>query len=408
MSRVFALLLVVVAGLGLAELLLAPSAGDRFAFAFIFAALGLVAGLLGLWLPRALEALRSLRVAIGLVALAAAVMVVLAVGATAQVMFVSVHDTRTLAITLVVAAGFGLLVAAHAAAPLVRDLGLLRATANRVSEGDLSAVTALRRDDEMGQVGGALDEMVQRLAAIERQRERLQAERRLVLAAVGHDLRTPLTALRAAVEALQDGVSPDPGRYVIAMRHDLDALEALTEELFLLARVEAQTLEIPRDDVDLAELVDEAVEALAPVGRRKGVRVLVETGGPVRVRGGASELGRVVRNLLDNALRHSPDRGTVHVAVLVRDEAIVRVRDEGPGFPAAFAARAFDPFTKADPARGPGSGAAGLGLALARRLVEAHDGRVWIEPGTGACVCIALPLLDAPTTAADRRATTDV
>ena len=131
-----------------------------------------------------------------------------------------------------------------------------------------------------------------------------------MLSSVGHDLRTPLSALQAALEALIDGVAPDPDRYLRSMQKDVTALSALVEDLFLLSRIEAGRLELSRTPVDLTELADEAIEALAPAAERHGVRMRLVAAGSVPVIGNAVAVGRVIRNLLDNAVRHSPPSGS--------------------------------------------------------------------------------------------------
>jgi signal transduction histidine kinase len=109
------------------------------------------------------------------------------------------------------------------------------------------------------------------------------------------------------------------------------------------------------------------------------------------VSGNPSALGRVIRNLLDNAIRHAPPGSEIRVVVRGEEGALVRVVDEGPGFPAEFADHAFDRFARADPSRNRSTGGAGLGLAIARGLIEAHGGRIWIEQPPGGRVAFELP-----------------
>lgn len=212
---------------------------------------------------------------------------------------------------------------------------------------------------------------------------------------IGHDLRTPLAALRAAVEALADGVAPDPPRYLAAMARDVAALSALIDDLFLLARIESGTLGSDREHVDLTELAGDAVESLEPAAAARQVTLRLLADRAVPVRGNPTALGRVIRNLVDNAIRHAPVGSVVDVEVCVpsgpEGSAVVRVTDQGDGFGTAFAPRAFDRFTRSDPSRARTSGGAGLGLAIARGIVEAHGGSIRIEPAAGGCVAFALP-----------------
>jgi signal transduction histidine kinase len=256
--------------------------------------------------------------------------------------------------------------------------------------GDRTTRTGVVRADELGQVAHALDELTERLDDLERERAGVEEERRIMLTSVGHDLRTPLAALRVAIEALADGVAPDPPRYLRSMAHDVDALSSLVDDLFLLSRIESGRLELPREPFDLTELVDDAIESLRPIAaqRRVDLRLVADT--PVRAVVNPAAIGRVVRNLLDNAIDHAPEGSTVRIEVSDDGHPTIRVIDAGSGFPDDFTTQAFDRFTRAEPSRSRANGGAGLGLAIARGLIEAHDGTIDIEPDRGGRVAIRL------------------
>jgi len=297
--------------------------------------------------------------------------------------------------TLVVLALTGLLATVLvlvASGPLSRDVRTLESSVRRIEAGDLSARTGVRRADELGHVARAVDELTERLDAMERDRMAMEEERRAMLSSISHDLRTPLSALRAAVEALADGVAPDPDRYLRSMQRDVEVLSALVDDLFLLARIEAGRVDLDRVPLDLSELVDEAVEALAPAAASHGVTIERDAPRRVSVAGSPSALGRVVRNLLDNAIQHAPPGSAVRITVDGARQPRVEVVDEGPGFPTEFREHAFDRFTRADPSRNRATGGAGLGLAIARGLVEAHGGRIWINGPPGGRVAFELPV----------------
>ncbi|MGH3443240.1 MAG: sensor histidine kinase [Nitriliruptorales bacterium] len=388
-----ALLAIMAFTLAVSEVTMRPSPADRLDLALLIGGLiggtSLVAWVAQGWLRRS----ASLRLTVLVVALAAAGVTLAGFAVTSALMFVSSHDARLLTVILVLSAGLAVVVSVAVAEPLTSDLGKLARTAASVAAGDLAAQTGIDRPDELGITARAVDAMIAELREVEQQRARLERERQELLAGLGHDLRTPLTALNAAVEALQDGVASDPERYLAAMRRDLEALGHLVEDLFLLARLEAGGLELAEDTVDLVELADEAVEALEPLAARKEILVAVRPDGAVGVVGGAPELRRVIRNLLDNAIRHSPPGGEVVVEVTRADGAAeVRVVDPGPGFPDDFRDRAFERFSRPEPARDRERGGAGLGLAIARGVVEAHRGTIWIEPGPGGRVAFRLPV----------------
>jgi two-component system sensor histidine kinase BaeS len=213
----------------------------------------------------------------------------------------------------------------------------------------------------------------------------------MLFTSIGHDLRTPLAAMRAAVESLQDGIAPDPARYFGILGGQLDNIESLLDQLVEYARIESGQARRERTSVSIAELAHEAVEALAPLADRQGVGVYLESDGSGVVSASTSDMSRVLRNLLDNAIRHSPRGGKVRVAIQTDDNVEISVHDEGAGFPPEFRDRAFEPFTRADPARDTRTGHSGLGLAIARALVEAHGGRIWIAAAPGADVHFSIP-----------------
>ena len=175
------------------------------------------------------------------------------------------------------------------------------------------------------------------------------------------------------------------------MQRDVEALTALVEDLFLLASLETDNIELPVATVDLTEIADEALEALAPVAAAHGVTLELDAGERVRADGNAAALARVIRNLVDNAIRHAPPGSVVTIRVSRGPGPRVQVIDQGPGFPEQFASEAFDHFTRADASRSRNTGGAGLGLAIARSVIEAHGGRIWIEASEGGHVAFELP-----------------
>ena len=365
----------------------------------LLAALGLLAAVVvaGLGLRTMNRRTRSLRVQVLAITLAGLILGTVAALALAWLMVLDGGDLATvvsvLAITSVFAAGLVVV----ATAPLGRDVRRLEATVGRIEFGDRDARAGLDRADELGHVGRAVDQLNARLDELEQERQALEAERTTFLSNIGHDLRTPLTALRAAVEALSDGVVDDTPRYYRSMQRDVEALSSLVDDLFLLVRVDSGRLDLAHDSIDLAEVADEALEALAPTAAAHGVDLTLATTGRVGTHGDAAALGRVVRNLVDNAIRHAPAGSGVEVSVgTAADGPWVRVVDAGPGFPTEFAAVAFDRFSRADPSRTRDTGGAGLGLAIAQGLVQAHGGEVWVEPPPGGRVAFRLPVAAGP------------
>lgn len=292
-----------------------------------------------------------------------------------------------LAITAVVAAAL----IALASASLGSDAHELAVAVHRIEAGERDLGPALRRNDELGRVSAALDGLTSRLAELEAEQAALDAERAHMLSSISHDLRSPLAALHAALEALIDGLATDPDRYLRSMQADVDALAALIDDFFLLARIESGRLSLDLALVDLSECCDEAIEALAPTALARDVHVQLDAAEHVHVQGNANALGRVVRNLLDNAIRHAPSDSTVQVSVSEHGRPVVSVVDAGDGFPPDFEGRAFDRWSRADESRSRETGGVGLGLAIARGLLDAHGGRIWIDPPPGGRVAFELP-----------------
>ena len=213
-----------------------------------------------------------------------------------------------------------------------------------------------------------------------------------MLSSISHDLRTPLAALRVSVEAIRDGLADDPDAYLKGMEHQIGALAVLVDDLALHTRLASGTLELRRTRLDLAELADEAVESMRPLATREGVTLRLEATASAPVEGEPAQLARVLRNLVENAIRHSPTQTEVVVDVRRDDTDIaVEVRDAGPGFAPHVRAVAFEAFTRGDEARDVRTGTAGLGLAIARGIVEAHGGHIAIVDGPGGIVRFAVP-----------------
>ena len=388
---VFGFAAIAVIGLGWFETAMRPNGGERAQVALILGGM-VAAAAAAVWtLPIWARRTRSVRHTVMLLSVTALGIAAGAVAVAASLMFLSAHDLTLVMVVLGVGVlagvGFGVAVAR----PWAQDLESLAAAAKRVAAGDFSVRSGVTRRDEIGALAAGMDEMAERLAAAAAERTREESARREFLAAIGHDLRTPLTALQAAVEAVSDGVASDPDRYLNAMRRDIAALRALVDDLFLLAKIESGSLTFEQVDVDLTEVADEAIEVLQPVAAGRGVVVRLDADGRSIVRGGQEALGRVIRNLLDNAIRHAPDQTEVLVRVTNGDGGTVAITDAGPGLDPAYVDRAFVSFDRADPSRARDTGGAGLGLAIARGFVSAMGGKIWAEPGPGGKVAFRIP-----------------
>ncbi len=381
----------VLVGLIVFEVSMQPTASDRVLLALIFVAVAVLAVGLAVVMRWGGRRSTSIRRSVMIVGFAGLAIAAVAIAIAAQQMFLSQHDLNLLMVVLVFAVATVVAFSVSVSGDLARDLESTAAAAQQLQDGDLSARTGVERSDEVGTVAAAFDKMAAGLEQRDEERFAEEAARRRFLAAIGHDLRTPLASLRAAVEALEDGIAPDPQRYLESMDRDVAVLSSLVDDLFLLSRLEAASIEIEHVPIDVTEAVDEAIEVMAPVASAANVHVALDADHRVSAIGDPNAIGRVVRNLIDNAVRFAPAGSSVVVEVGEDQGAVVSVTDAGPGFDRAFIDQAFDQFTRDDPSRERSTGGAGLGLAIARGFVEAMGGSIWAEPGPGGRVAFRLP-----------------
>jgi signal transduction histidine kinase len=352
-------------------------------FAVVVALATLAAGLAAAFL---LTRLHSLRLQLTALALVAVVLPLAAVTLAGVVMFDSGHDLTVLLVAVAASTAAvvaGLLVTRS----ITRSVERLRATSAAVAEGDLSARAPEGGPAELAELAASFNEMAANV-------EGLFDARRQLVAWASHDLRTPLANMQAMIEALEDGLA-DPERYLPAMREQVRTLGALVDDLFELARIDAGVLTLDVREAALPGLVESCLRGVEAEAEARRIALAARIpDGALNVRCAPDKVERVLLNLLTNALRHTPSDGAVAVVVEpLAEEVQVSVEDTGEGIPEGAERRVFDRFWRADPARTRGRGGAGLGLAIARGLVEAQGGRIWAEsrPGGGARVSFTLP-----------------
>jgi len=371
-------------------------AGDTVEVAAIgagTAVLGCVAG------AGVLQVLRRRSIATQIAATALVVLIPVGVGAwvAAQAMFLSEHDLTTLGVILIAAGTVGVLAALAVGNRVGRASRALIDVTRHIGDGDLD-VDTLREPvpDELSRLHRELVAAARRLDDARRREQALDRSRRELVAWVSHDLRTPLAAIRAVTEALEDGVVDDAvtvARYHTTLRVEAERLAALVDDLFELSRTQAGVLQLDFSRVPLADLVSDAIAGADAVAAAKGVRLEGRVTASPEVDASAPEVLRALRNVLENAIRHTPSDGTIVVELGAEaDHGYIEVRDSGGGIPPADLPRVFDVAFSGDPARTPGSGA-GLGLAIARGLTEAHHGELTVRnENGGACFTFRLPL----------------
>ncbi len=280
---------------------------------------------------------------------------------------------------------------------ITRPLTALSDGACAFHRGEFAHRIPLAGDDEFTRVAAAMNEMAARVAAQLAAQEDDARRRRQLLADVAHDLRSPVATLKTMAEALRDGVAAQPERRTLAlstMVETADRLRRLVDDLLDLTRLDLRELSLHREPVDLRALAIEALEAHAPAADAAGIVLSSPAAGdPVLVDGDPHRLAQVLDNLLDNAISYAGHGATVQLAVADNDPRTLVVCDSGAGITAEHLPYLFDPFYRADAARTPGDRHSGLGLRIARGLVEAHGGTLTLDSqsGAGTRVTITLP-----------------
>lgn len=337
---------------------------------------------------------RSLRWSFAIVALAAVGGLVAGLIGTARAMFLSHHDFVVVLWIAGVAGAVSLVFALVISRQAVQGARAVQDATRQMGEegafvppADLSAELA----DLSSQLADASGQLAE---ARERERS-LETARRELVAWVSHDLRTPLAGLRAMAEALEDGMVADPQRYHVQMRETVDRMARMVDDLFELSRIHAGALQLAVETVSLDEAISEAIAVSGPVASARGVHLdgFAEPG--IAVRADPRELGRMLGNLVSNAIRHTPADGSVELAgrTGLGGLVVLTVSDSCGGIPDTDLARVFDVAWRGSQARTPEAAAgSGLGLAIVRGIVEAHQGSVRVDNvGSGCRFEVELP-----------------
>ena len=350
--------------------------GQAIAVGLLTLGAGLVAVLL-------LRLLPSLRLQLAGLAALSVCLPLASVLLSGWVAFKMGDDVKILAVsaasaTVAVVAGLVLARSIAGSVDRVRDASA------RLARGELSVRAPESGPAEVAELAASFNEMAAGL-------EQLFDARRELVAWASHDLRTPLANMQAMLEALEDGLV-EPDSTLPVLREQVEHLSTLVDDLFELARIDAGALTLELRDAELEPVVEACLRGVEADARRRGVDLDASVPKDVRARFAPEKVERVLFNLITNALRHTPSDGSVAVRVeQLGREVQVSVEDTGEGLDEEARQRMFDRFWRGDPARSVRG--AGLGLAIARGIVEAHGGRIWAEspPDGGARVSFTLP-----------------
>jgi signal transduction histidine kinase len=307
---------------------------------------------------------------------------------SAELMFASEHDLLLAIVLLVFAGGIAMILGYFLSSTVTERIDLLKGAAEKLSQGDLQTRVPVQGRDEVSALAATFNQMAEQLQAADQKQREVESMRRDLIAWVSHDLQTPLTSMRAILEALSDGIVDDPEtvkRYLNTAQRDVRSLSALIDDLFQMAQLDAGGFPLHRAPASLSDLVSDTLESFTELAKQQGITLEGQVESDVDpIFMDTQAIGRVLNNLIGNALRHTPPNGRVSVWVRRTGPRVeVTVSDTGEGIRAEDIPHIFERFYRAEKSRNRGTGGAGLGLAIARGIVRAHGGEIRVESKVG-------------------------
>jgi signal transduction histidine kinase len=307
---------------------------------------------------------------------------------SAELMFASEHDLLLAIVLLVFAGGIAMTLGYFLSSTVTERIGLLKGAAEKLSRGDLETRVPIQGRDEVSALAVTFNQMAEQLQAADRKQRELESLRRDLIVWVSHDLQTPLTSMRAILEALSDGIVDDPEtvkRYLNTAQRDVRSLSALIDDLFQMAQLDAGGFPLHRAQVSLNDLVSDTLESFTELAKQQGITLEGQVESDVDpVFMDTQAIGRVLNNLIGNALRHTSPEGRVSVWARRTDKRVeVTVSDTGEGIRDEEIPQIFERFYRSEKSRSRETGGAGLGLAIARGIIHAHEGDIRVESKLG-------------------------
>lgn len=307
---------------------------------------------------------------------------------SAQMMFASEHDLLLAIVLLVFAGGMAMVLGYFLSSTITERIHQLKEAAEQLAQGNLKTRVPVEGRDEVAMLSGTFNQMAEQLQAADKKQRELEGMRRDLIAWVSHDLQTPLTSMRAILEALSDGMVEDPEtvkRYLHTAQRDVRSLSSLIDDLFQMAQLDAGGFPLHAAQASLGDLVSDTLESFTELAKQGEVTLEGNVESDVDpVHMDTQAIGRVLNNLIGNALRHTPPQGRVSVWVRrARNGAEVTVSDTGEGIRAEDLPHVFERFYRGEKSRNRVTGGAGLGLAIARGIVRAHGGDIGVESRAG-------------------------
>jgi signal transduction histidine kinase len=392
--------LALLVGLGLFYRVMAPSLQDLALIIELMGATALVSILAVYAAFRAKWITRSPHLRWTLIGgyLLAGFLVFLNVYITARMMFTSQHDLLLATILLVFATGIAVALGFYLAETVTTRIDQVNKAACQVFDGSLDTRVSVEGRDEVAQLAESFNTMVAQIEAVEHQRAELDHLRRDLVAWAGHDLRTPLTSIRAILEAMSDGLVTDEAtrlRYLQTAQANIQSLSRLIDDLFEVSQVDAGGLPLNFEPASIADLVSDTLGKFATQASQQGITLEGKVApGCDPLEMDTERIGRVLANLVSNAMRYTPRGGKINIVVAHQGEQItISVQDNGEGISPVDLPYVFERFYRGEKSRSHSTGGAGLGLAITKGIVEAHHGKVGIAstPGAGTTVWFNLP-----------------
>jgi signal transduction histidine kinase len=308
---------------------------------------------------------------------------------SAQLMFASEHDLMLAIVLLVFAGGIAMILGYFLSSTVTERIHLLKGAAERLAKGDLQTRVPVDGRDEVAALSATFNQMAEQLQAADKKQRELEDLRRDLIAWVSHDLQTPLTSMRAILEALTDGVVEEPEmvkRYLLTAQRDVMSLSALIDDLFQMSQLDTGGFPLHRAPSSLRDLVSDTLESFSQLARQHEITLEGHVESDVDpVYMDTQAIGRVLNNLISNALRHTPGNGRISVWVRRGASGVeVTVSDTGEGIRDQDIPHIFERFYRGDASRSRQRGTgAGLGLAIARGIVQAHGGDIQVQTELG-------------------------
>jgi signal transduction histidine kinase len=317
---------------------------------------------------------------------------------SARMMFASQHDLLLAFVLLLFASGMAMVLGYFLSSAITNRINLLKDAAEELAAGNLQTRVPINGKDEVATLSRTFNQMAEQLETADKKQRELERLRADLIAWVGHDLQTPLASMRAILEALEDGVVDDPRtvkRYLNTAQRDVRSLSILIDDLFQMAQLDTGGIPLDRAESSLSDLISDTLESFSELALRQGVKLegsVDPNVDPVMM--DTQRIGRVLNNLIGNALRHTPAEGSVNVHARRTTSGVeVSVYDTGEGIRAEDLPHVFESFYRGEKSRSRSTGGAGLGLAISRGIVQAHGGEIKVqsEAGHGSQFTFTLP-----------------